>query len=250
MSFLEVLFTCFFLFAIGSLIGYGIEIVFRRMFTAHRWINPGFLVGPYLPLYGTGLVGLYLLSLIPINTSSDILNHVLMILLMTFVMTFIEYITGLVFIKGMGIKLWDYTNRWGNIQGIICPLFTLFWGLICALFHFVISPEVDKWVIWFIGHPYFNFVIGIIYGIMIVDVFYSFNITRKIKEFAKSNKVIIAMEEFKLHLVLKRDELIKANNERTEKIKQKFWFVTKTYNSLTDNLKEFINKNNNKKQNK
>ena len=240
--FIQIVFTCIALFAIGSIIGYGIEIIFRRIFTAHRWINPGFLVGPYLPLYGFGLVAMYILSFINFNTGIAWLDHVLIIVILTLILTLIEYITGLIFIKGMHIKLWDYSNRWGNIQGVICPLFTLLWGLIVVIYHLLVNPIVTNISNWLMLHPFISFVFGIFYGVIIIDVGYSFKLTSKIKEFAKTNKVVIALEEFKLHLVEKRDELIKVNEERKEKIKQKFWFVTKTYNSLTDNLKEFINK--------
>ena len=44
-----------FLFFAGCLIGWGIEVIFRRFEPsnkARKWINPGFLIGPYLPLYG------------------------------------------------------------------------------------------------------------------------------------------------------------------------------------------------------
>ena len=43
-----------FLFFIGSLTGWGLEVFYRRFFSAanpeRKWINPGFLTGPYLPL--------------------------------------------------------------------------------------------------------------------------------------------------------------------------------------------------------
>ena len=52
-----------FLFFIGSCLGWGIEVIFRKFFShsnpQHKWINPGFLTGPYLPLYGFGLWGMY-----------------------------------------------------------------------------------------------------------------------------------------------------------------------------------------------
>ena len=47
--------TLAFLFLIGSVLGWGLEVIFRRFFSAHHWVNPGFLVGPYLPLYGSSL---------------------------------------------------------------------------------------------------------------------------------------------------------------------------------------------------
>ena len=48
-----------FLFFIGSCLGWCMEVFFRRFFSRanpeRKWINPGFLAGPYLPLYGFGL---------------------------------------------------------------------------------------------------------------------------------------------------------------------------------------------------
>lgn len=45
--------TIAFLFFIGSMAGWVIEVVFRRFFSSanpeRKWINPGFLSGPYLP---------------------------------------------------------------------------------------------------------------------------------------------------------------------------------------------------------
>ena len=42
------------IFFIGSTTGWIIELFFRR-FAHGKWVNPGFLVGPYLPIYGFGL---------------------------------------------------------------------------------------------------------------------------------------------------------------------------------------------------
>ena len=60
--------TIAFLFFIGSIAGWGIEVVFRRFFSSanpeRKWINPGFLSGPYLPLYGFSLIALYLLAML------------------------------------------------------------------------------------------------------------------------------------------------------------------------------------------
>lgn len=71
--------TIAFLFFIGSMAGWVIEVVFRRFFSSanpeRKWINPGFLSGPYLPLYGFSLCVLFLLSLleqyIPIENTAQ-----------------------------------------------------------------------------------------------------------------------------------------------------------------------------------
>ncbi len=48
--------TVSFLFLTGSLAGWVIEVFFRRTVSQKRWMNPGFLNGPYLPLYGFSTV--------------------------------------------------------------------------------------------------------------------------------------------------------------------------------------------------
>ena len=57
------------LFVIGSTAGYVIELLFRRFVSQKRWVNPGFMVGPYIPLYGIGTTILYGLSNVPLDSS-------------------------------------------------------------------------------------------------------------------------------------------------------------------------------------
>ena len=127
-----------FLFFIGCTAGWVLELFYRRFAPtnkSHKWINPGFLNGPYLPLYGFGLCIMFILSECEgyLHISDTALSKTVTVLIMGAAMTLIEYIAGLIFIKGMHVKLWDYSKRWGTIDGIICPLFSLFWTVLCAL---------------------------------------------------------------------------------------------------------------------
>lgn len=60
--------TIAFLFATGSMAGWVLEVFFRRFFSVsnpeRKWINPGFCTGPWLPIYGSGLCVLYLISML------------------------------------------------------------------------------------------------------------------------------------------------------------------------------------------
>ena len=156
-----------FLFFVGSLLGWVIELFFRRFCspkgrTTKKWVNPGFLVGPYLPLYGSGLCVLYLLASINLSFLDEhpIIEKIVLFVFMAIAMTVIEYITGLIFIKGMNVKLWDYTDRWGNIQGIICPLFSFFWAVLGAIYYLLIPLTFgmiavsSNFVPWFFGSGY------------------------------------------------------------------------------------------------
>lgn len=233
MNAVDILLVAAFLFFVGSVLGWCIEVIFRRCFTAKKWINPGFLTGPYLPLYGFGVAGLFGISLIPIDTGSAAWNAVIIILIMGVAMTLIEYIAGLIFIKGMKIRLWDYTNRWGNIQGIICPLFSLFWLIVSAFFYFVISPFVIDAVVWFVNHMAFAFVVGLFFGIFLIDFAHSVNLTAKIHAFAKKHDVVVSFEKLK--------ESIKEKLEIKQK-KASFIFPFKSENGLTAELEHYTRK--------
>lgn len=202
------------IFFTGALLGWVTELFFRR-FAHKKWINPGFLVGPWLPLYGLGLLGLYGASSIDLSfIQSVVLQKVVLILALTVVMTLLEYITGLIFIKGLKVKLWDYSDRKGNIQGIICPLFTFFWGLIGAIYSLFLHSYVSGVVTFLATHIEYSFFLGIIGGIFIVDNVYSFKLVTKIKKWAKENDVIVRYEHLKLSI-----------KQNAEKLKQKSSFI-------------------------
>ena len=68
---MEIFLILTFLFAVGALCGWVLELFFRR-FNSKKWINPGFLHGPYLPLYGFGLALLFLIARIPLGGISAV----------------------------------------------------------------------------------------------------------------------------------------------------------------------------------
>lgn len=219
-----------FLFSMGSMIGWVIEFFFRRFFSPNnpnrKWINPGFLMGPWLPLYGTGLVILCSIASIRITALDDhpVIQSIVTVLIMTAAMTVIEYIAGLIFIKGMNIKLWDYSDRPGNIQGIICPLFTFFWGVVAAIYYFFIHPHIINSLIWLAGHLTFSFFIGFFYGIFVIDLVNSFKIMTKVKKFADDYNIVVRIEELKAHIATAIDE---------EKEKRRFLHPLHSLNTLS-----------------
>ncbi|WP_297668693.1 putative ABC transporter permease [Thomasclavelia sp.] len=123
--------TLAFLFFIGATTGWAIEVLFRRFLSSanpeRKWINPGFCTGPYLPLYGVGLCLLYLIASLEQYSfvKNPFWNKALLFLAMAVFMTVIEYIAGILILKSSKVRLWDYRNEFGNIQGIICPKFSI-----------------------------------------------------------------------------------------------------------------------------
>ncbi len=201
-----------FLFSVGSLIGWCIELFFRRFVSnraTKKWVNPGFLTGPWLPLYGSGQCVLYAMASIhfpAIAEKNPLYEKLLIILFMAIAMTVIEYITGLIFIKGMHVMLWDYSNRKWNIQGIICPIFSLFWGILGAAYYILIHPHVLSALDWLSRNLAFSFFIGLFYGIFIMDCVYSFHLVAKIKALADEYEIIVKYNELKEHLIDLRTE--------------------------------------------
>lgn len=228
-----------FLFFIGSLIGWTIELFFRRYFSAEnkekKWINPGFLVGPCLPLYGFSLCLLYLLAHIDVSfIHNTTWQKIVLFICMALGVTLLEYIAGLIFIKGMKVKLWDYSELPGNIQGIICPLFSAFWAILSAIYYFLIHPRILRALEWLSGHLTFSFVMGMFYGVLIIDVCYSMNVLTKIRKFASEKQIVVKYERLKQNIQLKKDEIEQ---------KHKFLFALKSNaETLSENLKSYYEK--------
>lgn len=226
-----------FLFFIGCFLGWGLEVIYRRFSPANvsrRWINPGFLVGPYLPLYGFGLCALYLLANLE-NTS--LINEVtagskiLLFIVMSLVMTLFEYIAGVIFIKGMKVKLWDYSNEKFNFQGIICLKFSIYWALLGAVYYFLIHPHILHALQWFSNNLAFSFVVGLFFGVFAVDVVYSLGIVAKVRAFAKENDILVRYEEL-------RQQIRQRSEENKEKL---HWFLRfASGEQLRDHLERYL----------
>lgn len=226
-----------FLFSMGCILGWGLEVVYRRFKPDNKerkWINPGFLTGPYLPLYGFGLCMLYLLAGLegsPLIHQVTIGSKLILFLVMAVFMTLLEYIAGLIFIKGMKIKLWDYTNEPFNIQGIICLRFSIYWALLGAFYYFLIHPRILEALEWFAQNITFSFVVGMFYGVFLVDLVYSLGIVTKVRRFAIDNQILVKYEE------LKR-EIRENAEEHREKVR--FIFSFKSDVPLREHLSRYL----------
>lgn len=192
MSYLVIIST---LFVIGSLGGWVIELFFRRCVSQKKWMNPGFLTGPYLPIYGFGVLVLYAVSNIPLGIDGHIWDVIIRIIIIGVGMSLIEFLAGLIFIKGLGIKLWDYSSRKGNIMGIICPSFSIIWLIVGSLYYFFLNPVLVQGITWIAENLIYTYFIGAIIGAMIVDFAYSIHLATKLKVFNEYRA--LRFEEFK-----------------------------------------------------
>ena len=189
------------LFVIGSLIGWIIELFFRRFVSQKKWMNPGFLTGPYLPIYGFGVLVLYGVSNLPLGIENKVVDIIVHVLIIGVGMTLIEFVAGLIFIKWLKIKLWDYSDRKGNIMGVICPSFSLIWLAVGSLYYFLINPFLVEGITWISENLIYTYFVGMVIGAMVVDFAYSIHLATKLKDYKELAS--LRFEDFKKALKLK-----------------------------------------------
>ena len=218
-----------FIFSVFSIVGWIIESVFRSI-NNKKIVNPGFMSGCVVPIYGFGALALNIMGdfFDRIKCSNKI---IIIFFISVFVLSLLELFSGIMAEKLFRIKLWDYSSQWGNIQGIICPLFSLMWGVIGLIYYLFIDPRIVDGVIWLSKNLAFSFVIGVLCGIFLIDVCKSFNIASKIRKVAVKEHAIIAFEKFKVIV-----------QEREKKLAKKvsFFVPFKSSESINEILTDYI----------
>lgn len=107
--------TYILIFFTYSIAGWCMEVI--RMFfnpKYKKFVNRGFLIGPYLPIYGCGVVGI---TLFLGKYSNDIPA---LFFLSIAVCGILEYMTSFIMEKLFNARWWDYSSRKFNINGRIC----------------------------------------------------------------------------------------------------------------------------------
>lgn len=105
--------------------------------TQKKFVNRGFLNGPYCPIYGIGAV----LVLVVLG---KIENPVLLFLLSALLTCTLEYITSYLMEKLFHARWWDYSNRILNINGRVCALGAVVFGTFSTLLVKVLHPLSEK----------------------------------------------------------------------------------------------------------
>lgn len=127
-------------FAFYSFAGWCLEVLYYFK-NERRFVNRGFLHGPFCPIYGYGVLFL----IIFLDNYKD--NIFTLFFLACFFTTVLEYITGFMLEKLFKAKWWDYTDDPLNIHGRVCLLYSLFWGvgevIIIKIIHPVVNNVVD-----------------------------------------------------------------------------------------------------------
>ena len=97
-------------------------------------------------------------------------------------MTLIEFVIGVICLKGFKIRLWDYSKHKGNVLGVICPLYSLFWLIIGCIYYFLINPFIVDAITFISDNLIYSFFIGVVIGMMLVDLAYALHLATRVKE--------------------------------------------------------------------
>lgn len=108
--------------------------VIVKFFEYRRFINRGFLIGPYCPIYGMGALSVTLL----LDRYKS--NPLLLFFLGVLVASVLEYATSWIMEKIFNARWWDYSNDKFNINGRICLATMIPFGLLGLLLLYVLNP--------------------------------------------------------------------------------------------------------------
>lgn len=125
------------IFIVYAFFGWCTEVAYAALNTG-KFVNRGFLNGPYCPIYGCG-VTIVVAVLTPLKENIGIL-----FLGSFFLTTILEYLTGLILEKAFHNKWWDYSKVPFNIHGYVCLKFSILWGLACVFVMRVLHPGIYK----------------------------------------------------------------------------------------------------------
>lgn len=124
-------------FFIYSFLGWIMEVIYALFIHGH-FVNRGFLFGPICPIYGFG-------AIILIMTTKKLYKRpVLKFIIATVSFTVFEYLVSLILEMLFGLRWWDYTNDFLNIQGRVSLLYSIFWGVIGVIVLEKIHPFIQN----------------------------------------------------------------------------------------------------------
>lgn len=126
-------------FVIYSFLGWTTEVLFA-FYKQNKFVNRGFLHGPFCPIYGIGIV-------LTTNFLNDFKGNIVILFILSVLITsLLEFTTGYFLEVFFNSTWWDYSSRRFNIGGKICLLFSLLWGGACLVIVIAVDPAVNYFI--------------------------------------------------------------------------------------------------------
>ena len=217
----------FLLFILYSFLGYIVEMIFVAI-QNKKIVNRGFLCGPILPIYGLGAI--FILSALLRYKSDPIVVFVFGMI----ICSALEYFTSFMLEKMFHNMWWDYYDFKYNINGRICLMSAVSFGIASLVVLYVSQPLIDSFLTLF--SPFILNIFVIITAILyVLDTIYS-----SIVAFNLRNRLII-VEELKQEKLAKIPKMFEMTlKQRVSKFKIYPNRLLKAFPKIkSDNLKAF-----------
>lgn len=200
-------------FFVYSFLGWCTEVAFAAC-KEHRFVNRGFLNGPFCPIYGFGV------SLVIVFLTSYRSNLVFLYIASVILVTLLEGLTGWAMDKIFHNKWWDYSDMPLNIGGYVCLIFSLIWGAACVAIMNLIHPLIHKGLT-FLPHT-LGIVLIILLGILLI-----------------ADTCVTASAIFKFNRQLEHMEKIAAElHELSEQLGENIYSTTVRVMEAADDIQE------------
>lgn len=133
--------TYFEYFIVCSFLGWIYESIWCNMIEQNEgFLNRGFLFGPWIPIYGCGILFILLVAK-KINAKTGFTLFCTAVVVSTITELIGSYIMELV----TGSFMWDYTEYFGNFQGRIAVKPDLMFGFLTLIFYFGVMPKLKSY---------------------------------------------------------------------------------------------------------
>ncbi len=175
-----------FLFFFYSFVGWCFETTYV---TVHekKFVNRGFMRGPFIPLYGCGGIMMLLVS-------RPYYDNVLLVYISGCIgATVLEYVTSVVMEALFKVRYWDYSHKKIHFQGRISLESTLTWGVCTVVFTHYLQLPVER-VILSIPYNILSVVTVVVTVIMSCDFMLAFKTALDLRD------VLIYMEKAKAEM--------------------------------------------------
>ena len=126
----------FLLLMIYSVLGWILEVLGKMIIEHKKFINRGFLIGPYCPIYGYGAL---LITFCLNNYKND---PIILFIMAIVICGTLEYITSYIMEKLFKARWWDYSQRKFNINGRVCLYTIVPFGILGLLIMYVSNPFI------------------------------------------------------------------------------------------------------------
>ena len=212
------------IFIIYAFIGWCTEVSYAALDTG-KFVNRGFLNGPYCPIYGCGVV-------IVVAILTPLKENLLILFAGSFLLTSVlEYITGYILEKVFHNKWWDYSDKPFNIKGYVCLKFSIYWGLACTFIMDIIHPII------YAAIRFIPFVLGVVLLSVIMCVFAADCIIT-VTTILKFNKRLKIMDEMAASIHRLSDEIGENIYENVMDVIEKSEEFQETHVELMDKISE------------